>query len=56
MTSASNGPPGRTRAGAGPPPLDPAADRIVTLPNALSALRLVLVPVFFWLVLTRRDG
>ena len=56
MTSASTDPPGKTRAAAGPPALDPAADRIVTLPNALSALRLVLVPVFFWLVLTRRDG
>ena len=31
-------------------------DRVVTLPNALSALRLALVPVFFWLVLTHRDG
>jgi cardiolipin synthase len=28
----------------------------VTLPNALSALRLALVPVFFWLVLGHRDG
>ena len=31
-------------------------DRVVTLPNALSALRLALVPVFFWLILTHRDG
>ncbi len=31
-------------------------DRVVTLPNALSALRLALVPVFFWLVLSHRDG
>jgi len=31
-------------------------DRVLTLPNALSALRLVLVPVFFWLVLSHRDG
>ena len=31
-------------------------DRVVTLPNALSGLRLALVPVFFWLVLTHRDG
>ena len=31
-------------------------DRIVTLPNALSALRLVGVPFFLWLVLTERDG
>jgi cardiolipin synthase len=35
-----------------------AADssRIVTLPNALSALRLLGVPLFLWLVLTERDG
>ncbi len=31
-------------------------DRVVTVPNALSVLRLLLVPVFFWLVLTHRDG
>jgi len=30
--------------------------RVVTLPNALSALRLVGVPVFVWLLLTERDG
>ncbi len=36
-------------------PGDPA-DRIVTLPNALSALRLVGVPFFLWLVLTERDA
>ncbi len=41
--------------GTGTPPAAPA-DRVLTVPNALSALRLVLVPVFFWLVLTRRDG
>ena len=34
----------------------PAADRVLTVPNALSALRLALVPVFFWLVLRHRDG
>lgn len=33
-----------------------SADRVVTLPNALSALRLVGVPFFLWLVLTERDG
>jgi cardiolipin synthase len=35
-----------------------AADssRIVTLPNALSVLRLLGVPLFLWLVLTERDG
>ncbi len=32
------------------------SDRVVTLPNALSVLRLVGVPVFFWLVLTGHDG
>ena len=31
-------------------------DRVWTIPNVLSVLRLVLVPVFFWLILTRRDG
>ena len=30
--------------------------RVVTLPNVLSALRLVGVPVFVWLLLTERDG
>ncbi|HEX6919476.1 MAG TPA: CDP-alcohol phosphatidyltransferase family protein [Actinomycetes bacterium] len=30
-------------------------DRLVTLPNALSALRLLGVPLFLWLVLTERD-
>jgi len=32
------------------------SDRVLTLPNALSLLRLVLVPVFFWLILSKRDG
>ncbi len=32
------------------------SDRVVTLPNALSALRLLGVPVFLWLVLTEHDG
>jgi cardiolipin synthase len=31
-------------------------DRVLTLPNALSALRLLGVPLFLWLVLTERDG
>lgn len=31
-------------------------DRVVTLPNALSLLRLLGVPLFLWLVLTERDG
>jgi cardiolipin synthase (CMP-forming) len=32
------------------------SDRVVTLPNALSALRLLGVPLFLWLVLTEHDG
>jgi cardiolipin synthase (CMP-forming) len=32
------------------------SDRVVTLPNALSALRLVGVPFFLWLVLTEHDA
>jgi cardiolipin synthase len=31
-------------------------DRVLTIPNALSLLRLVLVPVFAWAILTRHDG
>jgi cardiolipin synthase len=31
-------------------------DRVWTIPNLLSLLRLVLVPVFFWLILSHRDG
>src|SRR6185437_610665 len=31
-------------------------DQVLNIPNALSALRLALVPVFFWLVLTHHDG
>ncbi|WP_088283419.1 CDP-alcohol phosphatidyltransferase family protein [Kineosporia sp. A_224] len=31
-------------------------DQVWTLPNALSVLRLVLVPVFAWLILNRYDG
>jgi len=30
--------------------------RVATLPNLLSLLRLLLVPVFVWLILTERDG
>jgi cardiolipin synthase len=56
VTSSGIEPPGGTGAKAGPPPVDQPADRVVTLPNALSALRLALVPVFFWLVLSHRDG
>jgi len=31
-------------------------DRVLTIPNVLSLLRLVLVPVFFWLILSGWDG
>lgn len=34
----------------------PTTDRVLTVPNALSALRLVGVPVFVWLILARHDG
>jgi cardiolipin synthase len=30
-------------------------DRVLTIPNALSLLRLLLVPVFFWLILNEQD-
>ncbi|HEV7193921.1 MAG TPA: CDP-alcohol phosphatidyltransferase family protein [Jatrophihabitantaceae bacterium] len=40
-----------------PPGAGGAEDRIVTIPNALSALRLVGVPVFLWLLLgPHQDG
>jgi cardiolipin synthase len=32
------------------------SSRVLTLPNVLSALRLLLVPVFLWAILTERDG
>ncbi|MBT0568220.1 CDP-alcohol phosphatidyltransferase family protein [Williamsia sp. CHRR-6] len=36
---------------------NPSRDRIVTVPNALSLLRLLLVPVFVWLLLVEKaDG
>ncbi len=35
---------------------DPPGSRVLTLPNALSALRLVGVPAFLALILTRHDG
>lgn len=38
-----------------PGPASPS-ERVVTLPNALSLVRLLGVPVFFWLVLTHHDG
>ena len=57
MTS-SNGPSAETTAGghgAGPVGRDQLPDRVWTLPNALSVLRLLGVPLFLWLLLgTRR--
>jgi cardiolipin synthase len=32
------------------------SDRVLTIPNVLSMLRLTLVPVFFWLILQGSDG
>ncbi|MEX0429147.1 CDP-alcohol phosphatidyltransferase family protein [Nocardioides sp. DS6] len=44
-----------TRAAAADAPTSsPGADRVVTLPNAVSLLRLLLIPVFLWLVLDER--
>ena len=37
-------------------PPRPVSDQVVNIPNALSLLRLLLVPLFFWLVLARHDG
>jgi cardiolipin synthase (CMP-forming) len=34
----------------------PVSDRVWTLPNVLSMLRLVGVPLFLWLIVTRQDG
>ena len=42
--------------GVSAPASAPVSDRVLTLPNGLSLLRLILVPVFAWLILTRRDG
>jgi cardiolipin synthase (CMP-forming) len=53
---------GLARDGADPSPpappitVAPARDQVVNVPNALSALRLALVPVFFWLIIRHRDG
>lgn len=40
----------------GPVPSESRSDQVVNIPNALSLLRLLLVPLFFWLVLARHDG
>ena len=42
--------------GAGRPDAGAVSDRVLTLPNALSALRLVGVPFFLWLVLHEYDA
>jgi cardiolipin synthase len=34
----------------------PPTDRVLTLPNALSVLRLVGVPLFLWAILAKQDG
>lgn len=39
------------RAPSPPEPTDSARDRVLTVPNILSAVRLALVPVFLWLLL-----
>jgi cardiolipin synthase len=41
---------------AGHPSLPVVSDQVLTLPNVLSFLRLVGVPVFLWLILTGQDG
>lgn len=50
----------QARRAPGEPPAEtveqPVSDRVLTVPNALSALRLVGVPVFLWAILTGRDG
>jgi cardiolipin synthase (CMP-forming) len=37
-------------------PQPQVSSRVLTLPNVLSALRLLSVPVFLWAILTERDG
>ncbi len=39
-----------------PGPPQQVSDRVLTVPNALSVLRLALVPLFFWLILARHDA
>lgn len=38
------------------PSTDPPSDRVLTVPNMLSLLRLLGVPLFLWLVLSEHDG
>jgi CDP-diacylglycerol--glycerol-3-phosphate 3-phosphatidyltransferase len=44
-------PPGGRQTGGAPPGRDELADRVWTIPNALSVLRLLGVPLFLWLLL-----
>ena len=37
-------------------PEEQVSDRVLTVPNALSAARLVGVPVFLWAILTEHDA
>ena len=37
-------------------PQEQVSDRVLTVPNALSAARLLGVPVFLWAILSERDG
>ena len=39
-----------------PVPAEGRSDQVVNIPNALSLLRLLLVPLFFWLVIAGHDG
>jgi cardiolipin synthase len=48
--------PGHSATADPPGPAGVVSDRVLTLPNALSALRLVGVPFFLWLVLNEHDG
>jgi cardiolipin synthase len=51
VTDQATSPPGREDA-----VRDGTTDRVLTVPNVLSALRLVGVPVFVWLIVSERDG
>jgi cardiolipin synthase len=50
-TAPAAGPPDAGGPNAGAPDSEPNRDRILTIPNGLSVLRLIGVPVFLWLVL-----
>ena len=42
--------------GSDPSTAQPHTDQVVNIPNALSLLRLLLVPLFFWLILAGHDA